>query len=706
MQCVACSGAVEKALRSANGVSTVNVAFTTNRAVVIGKGLKPNVLAQLLTDAGYPAKLINEDINPTAIANQIEQQQIKHAAEWRRRAIVGLIIWIPAELLHWLANPLGIGGPWVKWLMLVASTIAMLFVGSGFIKSAYIAAKRKQTNMDTLISIGATTAYVFSLFIFIIKLLEYETNYEVYFTEAAALLAIISLGHWIEAKSTAKAGSAVRELLRMQPDQVEILNKDGTTKTIASEEVEEGEEILVKPGSRIPIDGIVIKGSSEVDESIVTGESLPNLKEIGATLIAGSMNTTGHLTLRSIVNGKNTTITRIAKMVAEAQSSKADIQRLADKVASIFVPIVLLIASFTFIIWLSLGQLETGIVSAVTVLIISCPCALGLATPMAIMVATGEASLRGILVKDAASLELAGKAKTCVFDKTGTLTKGKPLVSKIIAKDTHSNLDVLIYAGSVEASSEHPIAEAIVNEANKQNVKLKSVVDFKAIPGVGVQGKVNQQSVEVIRANSASCKVIVDGVEIGTIDVHDEIRPESKQTINLLQKMGIKVHLLSGDRKEVVQQVALAVGISETENHAQASPEDKKNFLKQLERPSIMVGDGINDATALAEADVGIAIASGTNIAMETASIVIPSNEIQTVAVTVSIAQKTLKAIKQNLVFAFMYNVAAIPIAALGLLGPHGPLIAAIAMGCSDITVIGNALRLKKSLRNFRKAKQ
>ena len=577
----------------------------------------------------------------------------------------------------------------------------MILVGGGFFTSAFAAAKRLQTNMDTLITIGASAAYFFSLFLFISKLLGHDLQHPMYFMEAAALLAIISIGHWLEATSSAKAGSAIRELLKMQPDIAEIVEEDGTTTKISTGDVSEGVRLLVRPGSRIPVDGTVVDGASEVDESIVTGEPLPVLKGIGDTLIAGSMNTTGQLTIETTVDGRHTTISRIAQLVTTAQSSKAGMQRLADKVSSIFVPVVLLIAAVTVICWIIAGDVETGIVSAVTILVISCPCALGLATPMAVMVAAGESSLRGILVKDASSLELAGKTATVIFDKTGTLTVGKPIVATI-ESDGVTEEEVLSYAASVESPSEHPIASAILNEAKKRNVSIPIVQQFDAIAGVGVEGIVDGKTVKVLRDDAATCKVEVDGVIVGRISVTDEIRAEAKQTIQELQSFGINVHMLSGDRVSTANAVAAEVGIDKNNVHAEASPKDKTEIVSSLPRPSMMVGDGINDAAALAASDVGVAIASGTNVAMESASIIIPADNIEATAEAVHIAKDTLTTIKQNLFFAFMYNVAAIPLAAFGVLGTHGPLIAAVAMGLSDITVIGNAIRLKHKLRNRR----
>jgi Cu+-exporting ATPase len=707
LSCAACSATVEKALNAVDGVESSSVAVATGRATISGKNLEGELLAKVATDAGYPSKVIDEGIDPAKLASEIETRQKKNASDWKRRAIIGVCIWAPFEALHWSASSLGIDGPWILWIMFTASTVSMILVGGGFFSSAIGAAKRLQTNMDTLITIGASSAYFFSLFILIAeKLFHQDLGYPTYFMEAAALLAIISIGHWLEATSTAKAGSAIRELLKMQPDKAEVIGEDGTTTNVPTGEVDEGVRLLVRPGSRIPIDGIVVEGASEIDESIVTGEPLPVAKNIGDVLIAGSMNTTGQLILETTVDGRHTTVSRIAQLVTKAQSSKAGIQRIADKVAGVFVPIVIAIAAVTVIGWVLAGDIETGCVSAVTILVISCPCALGLATPMAVMVAAGESSLRGILVKDAGSLELAGKAVTVIFDKTGTLTLGKPVVEAVNEKGNFSKEDVLKYAAAVEVPSEHPIASAILSEAEKNNIVVPTVQNFEATAGIGVHGTVEGKQVSVLRDDAATCKVELDGSTIGVISVTDKIRPSAKNTVEDLQKLGIEVHMLSGDRTETAKSVATEIGIKPEHVHAEASPSDKTEIVSSLPRPSMMVGDGINDAAALAASDVGIAIASGTNVAMESASIIIPANNIEATTESVHIAKDALKTIKQNLVFAFMYNVAAIPLAAFGVLGQHGPLIAAAAMGFSDITVIGNAIRLKHKLRRRRRNTQ
>jgi Cu+-exporting ATPase len=554
--------------------------------------------------------------------------------------------------------------------------------------------------MDTLIAMGATTAYVFSLIVFVAQLSGRLLEQPLYFSEAAALLGLISLGHWLEARASAKAGSAVRELLELQPDRAEILDADGTTQTVPSARIEPGQKLLIRPGARVPVDGVVIEGETEIDESVVSGESLPVPKTVGDEVVAGSMNTTGRLVIEATVDGRHTTVTRIAEIVQRAQASKAGIQRLADRVCAVFVPAVLSIAAVTFIVWwLVAGRLAEGIVATVTVLIISCPCALGLATPMAVMVGAGSASRRGILIKSAAALEQAGRTRQVVFDKTGTLTVGRPEVTRIDRLDDHFGDDeVLRLAAAVESASEHPIGRAIVRAAADRDLDLPPVSGFQALPGHGVSGTVDGRSVEVGRADGATCRVTVDAREVAELTITDAVRADAAEAVSRLRDMDVEVTMLSGDRRAVAEAVGRALGLAPGQVEAEATPESKGAFVRALPPGAVMVGDGINDAAALVEADLGIAMASGTNIAIEAADIVIPGDHVLAVPQTLGIARETLRTIKQNLFFAFFYNALAIPVAALGLLGATGPLFAAAAMGLSDLTVIGNAIRLKGRL--------
>ncbi len=705
MHCASCAATVQRAIEADPQVRSASVSVTAGMATVLGDSLEPERLIQAVRDRGFDAVPITAPTAPAELRSEIELRQRRQESLWRFRAIVGLGLWAPMALLHWL-HPTSWNG-WVPWVLLTGATVVLATAGAGFYRSAIAAALRRTTNMDTLIAIGATTAYVFSVVVFVMRLAGSSIEQPLYFTEAAALLGLISLGHWLEAHASAKAGSAVRELLELQPEQAELLDEQGQTREIASADVQPGDRMLIRPGSRVPVDGLVVDGSSDVDESVVTGESIPVTRSPGDPVVAGSVNTTGRLIVEATVDGHHTTIARIAELVQRAQSSKAPIQRLADRVCAVFVPAVLLIAVATVTGWGLVGlisgdasHLATGIIATVTVLIISCPCALGLATPMAVMVGAGAASRHGILIKSAEALERAGRSKLVIFDKTGTLTTGRPATQRITVEDRSFTEDELLrLAAAVEAPSEHPIARAIVRAARDRGLTLSDVTDFEALPGRGVRGIIDGRRVEILRDDLTTCQVIVDEKRIGTLLVTDEIRPDARQAVDRLRAMGLSVRMLSGDRRAVAEPIGRELGFNPQEIEAEATPQTKAELVANLPPGSVMIGDGINDAAALAGADLGIALASGTTIAIESADVVIPGEHVLAVPETISLARRTLATIKQNLFFAFLYNTAAIPAAAFGLLGPFGPLIAAAAMGASDVTVIGNALRLKRRLR-------
>jgi Cu+-exporting ATPase len=727
MHCASCAASVQSALEAVAGVQSAAVNVIDGRATVTGHHLDAASVIKAVQATGYEAKPIDGDRGAAETRSQIEHHHMFNESLWKRRAIIGLGLWVPLEALHWFGHAMDIQAAWIGWVLFAGSTVAFALVGGGFYQSAWGAAKRKTTNMDTLIAMGATTAYVYSLIVFFAQLTGHLHDEPLYFAEGAALLGIISLGHWMEARATAKASSAVRELLELQPDTAEIFEihgsgsvapSNGVPRTILSAEVQPGDHLLIRPGGRIPVDGVVVDGESEVDEAVVTGESVPVRRKPNDRVVAGSVNTTGRLVVKAEVDGRNTTISRIAEMVQRAQTSKADIQKLADRVSAVFVPTVLVIALITFGGWWLAGNPGKGARATVTVLIISCPCALGLATPMAVMVGAGAASRRGILVKSAMALETAGRATTVVFDKTGTLTTGKATVTNVNvttplapgsagASQDHSPEDMMLrLAAAVESPSEHSIARAIVVEADKRTIAIPAVSEFEAIPGQGVRGLVEGQHVTVLRDEQATCRVELDGKIIGTITVADALRTDSPQAVKRLISLGMRVVMLTGDRRAVAESIGSQLQLAGDQIVAEATPESKLKRVAELSRTShggtaggtIMVGDGINDAAALAQADLGIAMAGGTNIAIESADVVIPGDRVVAVAETVEIARATLRTIKQNLFFAFFYNSVAIPAAALGLLGPIGPIVAAAAMGFSDITVIGNAIRLKRAL--------
>jgi P-type Cu+ transporter len=692
MTCTGCAAGIQRAIEARADVKAASVSFASGTAEIEGRDLKPESLIATVQGRGFQAELIESD-DDTLDQSDIERQQHANERTWRVRAAVGMGLWIPLETLHWTATALHWHGQWMPWVMFAGSLFIIVFAGFEFYKSAWKAAVRGTTNMDTLISIGATTAFVYSTIVHLAGL-ELPT----YFAEASGLLGIVSLGHWFEARASAKAGSSVRELMLMQPETAEVMDLDGSTKSIPSVEVQRGWKLVVRPGGRIAVDGIVIEGESAVDQSIVTGESMPVGKRLGDTVVAGSMNTTGRLLIETTVDGRHTTISRIAKLVQRAQTSRAPIQKLADQVSAVFVPTVLAIAAVTLVGWWLVGDFSKGLISAVTVLIISCPCALGLATPMAVMVGTGSASQRGILIRNAEALERIGRAHRIVFDKTGTLTAGKPEVTSICPIAGYSENSLLAIAASVEASSEHPIGKAIVAAAKLRGLTLSSVERFESIPGQGVKGELSGQKVAVERDLQATARVVLDGQCIGTLTLNDRLRSDAVSAIKDLQRAEVRVSMLTGDRQVNAQAIATELGLDMKDVFCEATPESKAAHIASLGKDVIMVGDGLNDAAALATSGLGVALASGTNVAMEAAAVVIPGDRVGAIPELVNLSRATLRTIKQNLFFAFLYNSLAIPLAALGLLGESGPLWAAFAMGASDITVVGNALWLKRKL--------
>ncbi len=712
MTCAGCASSVERAVSKSDNVKSASVSYALGRAIVSGEDLENDEVVETIRRAGFDAEPLDGGASVVEARRQFEQKQQQHEHQWRRRAIVAISLWVPMALLHWLGPAVGLEGPWVPWVLLTASTAALIFAGGGFYSSAFKAAKHGSTNMDTLIALGASAAYAFSTVIFASRLFGSPIEQPLYFGEVAALLGIISLGHWLEARASNRANSAVRDLLNLQPESAEQLDSvdsdAGVTVPVAS--IVPGDLLLIRPGSRIAVDGAVERGESEVDESLVTGEPIPVSRCKGDSVVAGSMNTTGRLIVRATVDGTSTTVARIAELVNDAQSSKARIQRVADHVCSIFVPSVMSIALATVLgWWLVAGDPATGVIAAVTVLIISCPCALGLATPIAVMVGTGEASRSGLLVKNASVLEAAARIGHIIFDKTGTLTAGRPQLETIdILDDAWDEDDILKLAATVEKPSEHPVALAIVEAAEARGIETASVDLFEALPGKGVRGLVGDANVEVLRDEAASCRVIVNDETIARLHIADVVRDDAAITIRALEDLGLSITLLSGDRHETVEAVGTELGLSAHDLEAETSPQEKLTYVRRLVEQRTrgdgstgtiaMVGDGINDAAALAAADVGIAMSSGTNIAMESADVVVLNDYLESVPRVIVIARHTLRTIRQNLFLAFIYNATAIPLAAFGLLGEYGPLWAAAAMGLSDISVVGNALRLKRKL--------
>ncbi|HZW11506.1 MAG TPA: cation-translocating P-type ATPase [Phycisphaerales bacterium] len=716
MHCAACVGRVEQALIRERGVRSAEVSLAGGTALVRGSALDADALARAVRSTGYVAEPV---VRRESLAERREAMERRHLASvrrWRSRVLVGGAIWLPLELLHWFGHHVGIqahAGPWL-WATVIGATAALLYVGSAFYLSAFRAALARSTNMDTLVAIGATAAFALSA-ANLIRMRMGAGDLPLYFTEAAGLLTLIGVGHWLEASMTARAGAALRELLALQPEEVTRLRdasaRDGDR--VRSEDVLPGDLLLVRPGERVAIDGEIVEGSSSLDESVVTGESIPADRAEGDAVIAGSMNLTGRLVVRATSDGASTTIARMAEVVLNAQSSKTRIQRLADKVSSIFVPAVLGIALVTLLGWTLAGDWLRGVISATTVLVISCPCALGLATPTAVMVGSGAASRRGILVRSAAALERTAVLRAVAFDKTGTLTLGRPRV--VEADDV-----ALALAAALAHASMHPLSVAIVEAARERRLPLPSASGVEERPGIGLAGMVEGRAVEVLSTARAEAQglalptspddasvsaVVRDGVLVGLIAFRDEPREEAPRLLEWLRAEGLETHLLSGDRPAVARSIGARLGIDPESTHGGLSPEEKVARVTSLARmgPLAMIGDGINDAAALAQAGatggVGIAIGTGSNVAIESADVVIPGDRIGALRDLREIGTLTLRTIRQNLALSFGYNVLAIPAAAFGLLGVHGPIIAALAMALSDVSVIGNSLRLAARLR-------
>lgn len=739
MHCAGCVGTVEAALRGATGVTQATVDLTSGTARIVGERLDPDRLAQLVSAQGYPARRLAPERTLAEQRSELEEKQQRNVRAWRQRALLGLLCWLPLMLLH---MPMDLRlvqySPGfhhlLMWFSAILATVAQLLVGWGFYKSAWSAARTGSTNMDTLIALGSTVAWVFSAVVFAAELAGWRTGQPMYWEAAAGLLALVSLGHWLEARTMMSASSAFRSLLALQPDKVCRLSslEDEQGTEIATADVRPGDLLQFQPGDRIAVDGRVVAGASAVDESVVTGEPIPVEKWAGAEVTAGSLSTTGRITIEATTSGRETTVARIAEMVQQAQSSKAGIARLADRVCAVFVPAVIAIAALTFGGWLLQGWLTQGntwatwaqaLVTATSVLVISCPCALGLATPTAIMVGAGAASERGILVKSAGALERAARVESVLLDKTGTLTAGRPVVSAVLALAEQTESELLGLAAGLGAASRHPLSQAIVAAARLRSIEVQPVREVHEQAGSGLTGIVNDQRVELVslgqaqrqgypvpdawqQADGTQSVLIRSGQLLGTIRFEDEVRPDAATVIRQLKQLGLDVRLLTGDRAATGRKVAAAVGIEAANVFSEMRPEGKLAQVRELAQTGMlaaMVGDGINDAAALAEAGarggVGIAIGTGTNIAIESADVVIPAQRLGAIPETIELSRATLRTIKQNLFMSFVYNAIAIPAAALGWLGSYGPMYAAAAMALSDVSVIGNSLWLKRWLR-------
>ncbi|HEY5150508.1 MAG TPA: heavy metal translocating P-type ATPase [Mycobacterium sp.] len=684
MSCASCAAKIERSLNDLDGVqATVN--FAVERAhVEHGPQVSQDDLVHAVEHTGYHASVIEHS---TPMGHDHMNHDVP-AEQLRPRLIASAVLAVPVVALS-MVMPWQFPG-W-QWLVLALATPIVFWGGYPFHKAALNSARHGSSTMDTLVSIGTLAAYLWSVVAVI------SGHGHVYFEVAAAVTVFLLAGRYAEAKAKRSAGAALRALLSLGAKDAVVLRDDAEVR-IPAEELRVGDVIVVRPGERVATDGVVVDGASALDTSAMTGESVPVDVRAGAEVLGGAVNTYGRILVRASRVGADTQLSRMARMVADAQSGKASIQRLADRVSAVFVPVVLGIAALTLVAWVVIGgSVAAAFTAAVAVLIIACPCALGLATPTAILVGTGRGAQLGVLIKEPQVLETVTGIDTVVLDKTGTVTTGTMSVAGV--EGAHRDT-VLASAAAVESASEHPVAAAIVAAARERGLAIPAVSDFVNEPGTGVHGVVDGLLVRVQRASDddgrTSVAVSWDGAQHGVIRLVDAVKPTSADAIAELKAMGITPVLLTGDNAAVAARVAAEVGIAPGDVIAGVLPSEKADAIKRLQdqgRKVAMVGDGVNDSVALATADVGMAMGTGTDAAIEAGDITLVRGDLRTVPTALRLSARTLRIIKQNLFWAFGYNVAAIPLAALGLLNP---MIAGAAMAFSSVLVVTNSLRLKR----------
>lgn len=726
IQCAGCVKTIEKALKRIEGVvdAEVNLNTAVARVRYLPEAVSQTDLESAVVNAGY--KVIRSSESSGRDAEKLARE--REIGDLRRRLLWGvvfgvLIFWgsMP-HLFPW--SPGFLSNAFVLWIL---ATPVQFWIGWRFYRGAWSALKNRSADMNTLIAVGTTAAYIYSAAAAVFPGF-FESGGitpEVYFDTSAMIIVLILFGRWLEARAKGRASDAIRKLMGMQPKTARVV-RSGGEQDIPVKEVLAGDIVIVRPGERIPVDGIVVKGHSMVDESIITGESLPVSKTEGDEVVGSTINKSGSFRFRATHVGEETALAQIIRMVREAQGRKAPIQRLADVVAGYFVPVVILLAVLTFIVWMIFGPapaLTPALLNFVAVMIIACPCALGLATPTAILVGTGKGAQNGILIKGGESLETAHKLDTVIFDKTGTLTKGEPVVTDVAALPPWNENDILQITASAEKTSEHPLGEAVIREAERKEVKLKETDDFHVLEGLGLKARVGGHRVLVgsprlmqkegmsfsvfdsiledfSRAGKTVIITAVDGQPAGLIAISDELKGGSKQAVRRLKSMGLRVVMLTGDDKRTAAAVARQAGVEDFK--AELLPQDKVEVILDFQAQGkrvAMVGDGINDAPALAQADVGMAIGTGTDVAMEASDITLIGENLSGVAAAVRLSRLTIRTIKQNLFWAFFYNSVGIPVAA-GVLYPFfgvllSPVIAAAAMAFSSVSVVMNSLRLR-----------